>query len=182
MPLLANGVLLAAVLSSAPPVPEQVVVDGAAFTYASSSRASDATLVEFVPAGESIDDWKRLVSFQCHPSATALKDVISPYFEERKGLVAVPPEVIKNKPDSLDDVSIFLFLGKPGMPQIEFVVARFAKSNQGGVAVIAYSQRFPMSKKIDVSVAMEGKSRWKDQLASIGLEQVAASCALHAGG
>jgi len=178
MPLLAQGLLIAAALSSAPPAAEQVVIDGTTFTYASSSKSDGATLVEFVAPGESIDHWERLVSIQCHPSATALKDVINPYLEARKDLIAVRPEFLRNKPGSLDDLSIVLFLGKPGMPQLEFVIARFAEAKPAGVAMVAYSRRFPMGKNVDVSAAMEGKSRWKDQLASISLEQIATSCAL----
>ena len=178
MKLAAICALLGLAISSAPDV-EQVTFDGVQFAYASSSNASGAKLIEFVPSSDSIDDWKKLVSFQCHPSATALKDVINPYLEARKQFVATRPEFFRNHPDALDDISIVLFLGKPGMPQLEFVIARFVETKERGVVMVAYSQRFPMSKNVDVSDAMENKSRWKDQLSSIPVEQITASCARH---
>jgi hypothetical protein len=122
---------------------------------------------------------KKLVSIQCHPSATALKDVINPYLEARKDLIAVRPEFLRNKPDSLDDLSIVLFLESPACRSSSSSSRGFAEAKPSGVAMVAYSRRFPMGKNVDVSVAMEGKVRaGRNNWPASASSNLATSCAL----
>lgn len=180
--MMTSHLLWLALLSSTEPATaptDNVTFDGVTYSYAASSKSGDATLIEFVPTGQSLADWKTLLSFQCHPSATSLiKDVFNPYLQARKGVIAVAPEVYKNN-DALDDLTVFTFLGKRGMPHLEFVVTRFAMDKAGGAVVIAYSKRFPMRKDVAVPDTLESKPRFMKEMTGVTVEQVTTACAKH---
>jgi hypothetical protein len=151
--------------------------DSATFQQAWVGAQDRARVIEYIPAGEATDTWSRMISLQCHPYASELKEVTGPYYAARKGLVAMQPEVVENEQGNRQDSSLVLFLGGPGVTEhVEFVIARFITQDSGGVYAIVYSHRFPASKNVDVSAAVENKDRWIQLLAEASLESIVSSC------
>lgn len=150
--------------------------DGAAYSLGWEVEKNHAIIKEFFSANQTTNNWSTMITFQAHPGATKIKEVSGPYYEARKSIVALPPKVYPKRTNDSSDVVLELFLGVPGKTShLEFALVRFVQT-EFGVYVVAYSHKFPLSKKknqkIDVDVVMKQKEKWIRQLFEIPTEAI----------
>jgi len=132
---------------------------------------------EYLTGPETTENWTTMLTLQAHPKATEVKEVSGPYFEARKSIVAMPPQLHPKKEGVFDDVILELFLGGPGLtPHLEFVLARFIKTDRG-VFMITYSHKIPLKSKkknqdINIDHIAKGKEAWIKELLDIPVESV----------
>lgn len=150
------------------------------FKYVWTGTTEKARVIEFIPDDETLETWTRIVTYQCHPTARSLKEVVGPYYKARESIVALRPEVFENKKGYREDSTLHLILGAPGQTEdIEFVLARFMRDSRKGVYAVIYVHRFPISEKVDVSVAMRNKDAWIAELSEFNIQAIEESCRSH---
>lgn len=149
--------------------------DGAKYVEGFRQADADSTIIEYVPPGSTVEKWATLLTIQCHPDATALKDVVGPYFEARRSMIATAPEAIPNESAYAEDANLLLFLGSPQMGRVEFSIARWVRKDKGVIGLI-YSYNLPVQQNVDVTVVMTNRDRWIKNLAAVPFEALQAEC------
>lgn len=150
--------------------------NGQDFVYVWGAKEGNVTLSEHLPSGSTLENWIEMITFQCHPFAREVKDVTGPYYEARANLVAMRPEATKNESEFEEDVNLVLFLGSPMSTHIEFVIARFVRDSDMGVLVAVFSRKFEAAEEVNVTVAIENKEQWVDELSAIPPDSIRSFC------
>ena len=155
----------------------QVSFDEKEYTNAWETSQNGAIMKEFLSGDETTSEWTTMLTLQSHPKAKKLKEVSGPYFEARKSIVALPPQLHPKEEGDFTDTVLELFLGAPGKtPHLEFVLARFIETGQGVYAAI-YSHKIPLKSKkknqnINVDEVMKNKDSWIKELLNLSIESI----------
>ena len=130
---------------------------GETYTEASASTLAGAALHEFTRGGEGLDSWTRLLTIQCHPTASRMADVINPYLKARQGLFLSKPSFIRSPNDGDAGLVLIGVLGQSKATTFEFVVIRFSEQGTQGVIAASLSERHAAAKvvRIDDGKAIE---------------------------
>ena len=155
----------------------QLSFDQKEYSKAWETSQSGAIMKEYLTENETTESWSTMITLQAHPNAKEVKEVSGPYYEARKSIVALPPQLHPKREEDFTDAILELFLGAPGVtPHLEFVLARFVQTDQGVYAMI-YSHKIPLKSKkknqnVDVDHIMSSKEEWIKELLNIPVESI----------
>jgi hypothetical protein len=154
----------------------QFTFAGDKYSFGWEARTNGAAMREYYRSGETTNSWKEMLTLQAHPGVKTLADVTGPYYKARESLVAVRPQLHLKKKGDLSDAVLELVLGKPKKTDsVEFVLARFIKTDDGAYAVI-FCHRVPISKKrnqdVNLNFTDKDKERWLHDLFDVPVEKV----------
>jgi hypothetical protein len=155
----------------------QFIFGGNDYSMKWEASQGDANMKEYLVGTETTENWTTMLTLQAHPKATEVKQVSAPYFEARKSIVAMQPQLHPKEEGDFTDVVLELLLGGPGItPHLEFVLARFIQTEKG-VYMITYSHKIPLKSKkknqdINIDHIANGKEAWIKELLNIPVESI----------
>lgn len=122
-------------------------VEGQAYCYAWSAKDASMMKTEYVRSGETVDNWKRMVTILQYDEVHTLDGatakyiaVVRPYMDAN----AHPQWVTPADPKHAGEAATRLLLSSPDGSDVEYVVVYFFSDPGKPAYVIAFSQRVPL--------------------------------------
>lgn len=136
----ASMVLATSALFAQIEVPKTMTFDGIKFTKAFSDTASSGPLTEYLPKGQSLESWTKLMGIYEFPK---LKDPTSAAVKLATTLKEINPQAqsqVLENPDA--GIAMVDFVTWPkDSAFVEFNIWKYRKSSAGGLLAIQYAER-----------------------------------------
>lgn len=127
--------------------------DGETYSRAFSDDSHETNTYEYVRAGETLENWKRLIGIRHFRAAKTLRDVLPSYLEQIGPALVRKPEILRRDgTDEVEEVLLILHLAPPDRSYIELNFHRFVELKDGR-GVVAY--QFAYKHRLDREDAAE---------------------------
>lgn len=127
---------------------------GTTYVLSSVNVTGQTITDEYVPTGDTLENWTTLIGVRQFRSAHELKDVLPKYFAMIKPVLYTKAEILKkDNVEVTDEVTLLLWLKDPNNSYLEYDLHRFIRTPNGVIAY-QFAQRIPYEKRTNVTAIM----------------------------